>query len=493
MQQALASPLPPFADDERGRLATALLESRQRWRDMVGLVADFVFETDAFGRLSFVAPDTVLGWPAASLMGKPPERLLADAGGPSAANPFHPTAPIRRRRAWLTRADGSAICVMFAAMPLLDDQGRIVGSRGMGQDVTEQDGHDAAVAVALRRGELIDHILWRMRQEVMAPRMMEAVLDSLCAALGAEGAALLDGAPFLDGGPLLEGTKGAPSLDRPGGAGKPVLLDEFGLGGAAILSTALAALADAPTDPVRRVAPDGRIVLVCPTAGRAGRAAGLAIWRKPGGRAWDGDDTILVSSVSGIVRVILDHDSIQREMARQARTDPLTGLLNRRAFLDEIFRRIERLDRDGVPGTLMFIDLDHFKSLNDTHGHDAGDEALRLTSDLLRAACRAADLVARLGGDEFAVWLDGTDELAAAERAEALRLTAPEALANIGHGIGEAEAGPLAVALTMSIGIATRWPGHGDTIEALVSRADQAMYEVKRAGRGHWRVGRAAS
>lgn len=458
MWQALA----PFPETripapDHSQFEAALLESRQRWRDLVRLVADFVFETDEEGRLSFVSPDTVLGWPAASLLGQSPDRLLADAGGP---NPFHPTAPIRKRRAWLTRADGGATCLAFAAAPLLDDQGRVLGSRGLGQDVTEQDGYDAAIAVALRRGELIDHILSRMRQEVMAPRMMEAVLDSLCSALGAEGAAVVDTLP--------DGVT-------------PTLTHEYGLGGASIPPTALAALGQASVDPVRRAAPDGRLVLVCPSLGKFGVQAGLALWRPPGGRAWDTDDAILASSVTGIVRVILDHDKIQREMARQARTDPLTGLLNRRAFLDEIHRRIDRLDRDDVPGTLMFIDLDHFKTLNDTCGHEAGDGALRLTADLLRGACRAADLVARLGGDEFALWLDGTDELAAAERAETLRLTAPEMLAGAGGDSG--------VALTMSIGIATRWPGRADGIEALVNRADQAMYQVKRAGRGHWRVG----
>jgi len=453
---------PSRIDGGRGQIETALLESRQRWRELVGLVADFVFETDEVGRLSFVAPDTVLGWPAAILLGERPDRLLADEGGPSASNPFHPTAPIRRRRAWLTRADGAATCLVFAATPLLDDQGRVVGSRGMGQDVTEQDGYDSAVAVTLRRGELIDHILWRMRQEVLAPRMMEAVLDSLCSAVGAEGAAVVD--------TLADGVT-------------PTLSHAYGTGGAAILPSAIKLLERESIDAVSDAAPDGRLVLVCPSLGRFGVRAGLALWRPPGGRAWDADDTILASSVTGIVRVILDHDNIQCEMARQARTDPLTGLLNRRAFLDEIFRRIERLDRDGVPGTLMFIDLDHFKALNDSCGHEAGDDALRLTADLLRGACRAADLVARLGGDEFAIWFDGTDELATAERAETLRLMAPEMLASCGHGSG--------VALTMSIGIATRWPGRSDSIEALVSRADQAMYEVKRAGRGHWRVGHA--
>ena len=128
----------------------------------------------------------------------------------------------------------------------------------------------------------------------------------------------------------------------------------------------------------------------------------------------------------------------------------------------------------------MFVDLDNFKPLNDEFGHDVGDDALRLTGELLRRIVRPTDLVARFGGDEFALWLDGADEFAAAERAEDLRVQAPGTLAHL------VPDGRLKV--TMSIGIAPRHPTGGEEIESLMQRADKAMYEVKRSGRGHWRV-----
>jgi diguanylate cyclase (GGDEF)-like protein len=459
------APSPPDpAPANRTALRDALLDSRQRWRDLVGMAADLAFETDARGRFVFIAPDPALGWPAATLVGQTADLLLAEVGGSVGFSPFRPAAAVRRRRVWVKRQDGGSACLSFAAAPLLDADGRVIGARGVGQDVTEQERREADVAAALRRGEVLDHILWCMRKEVLAPRMMQAVLDALGHATGSEGLAVLD----------LLGDGSAPAVLH--GHGRPA---------PAVLPAAMSLLDGEGDEPVSGTASDGRLVLVCPTQTRFGEQAALVLWRQPNSRAWEADENLLAGAAAAIVRVILEHDSIQREMARQARTDPLTGLLNRRSFMDELARRFDRLEVEGLPGALLFIDLDHFKALNDSRGHEVGDEALRLTADLLRVNVRPMDLVARLGGDEFALWLDGADELSAAERAEQLRVVGPRALAHLA---------PAGVSpLTMSIGIAGRWPGRGEDVELVLQRADEAMYEVKRSGRGHWRAARPAS
>lgn len=151
------------ADSSESGVNAVLLESRQRWRDMALMAGDLCFETDASGRFVFIAPDPFLGWPATTLLGQHPATLLAGSEFSAGFNPFRPDGPVRRRRAWLRRADGSSVCFSFAAAPLLDEAGRVVGSRGVGQDISEQEGYDAAVATALRRTEVLDHILWRMR------------------------------------------------------------------------------------------------------------------------------------------------------------------------------------------------------------------------------------------------------------------------------------------------------------------------------------------
>ena len=100
----------------------------------------------------------------------------------------------------------------------------------------------------------------------------------------------------------------------------------------------------------------------------------------PGSRGWDSEDKLLIGASASLIRMVLEHEAIQLEMARQAKTDPLTGLHNRRAFLEEMTRHIDRLDREEQPGTLLFADLDYFKPVNDRLGHEAGDEVLVRTA-----------------------------------------------------------------------------------------------------------------
>src|SRR5690349_18104296 len=113
-------------------LRGALLESRQRFRDLVTMCADLAFETDAKGRLVFVTPDPALGWPASVLLDLPAELLFVQLPGSGEINPFRPTAPIRRQRTWLRRAEGGMACLSFSAAPLLDKQGKVIGARGLG-------------------------------------------------------------------------------------------------------------------------------------------------------------------------------------------------------------------------------------------------------------------------------------------------------------------------------------------------------------------------
>ncbi len=163
----------------------------------------------------------------------------------------------------------------------------------------------------------------------------------------------------------------------------------------------------------------------------------------------------------------------QQELRHQAFHDPLTGLANRALFADRLRHGLELHRRDGRPIGLLYCDLDGFKTVNDTLGHDAGDEVIRAAAERLRALTRPGDTVARMGGDEFAVLLeDGGDAKAVADRLLA-GFARPTAI------------GRHAVAVGVSVGIAAL-PAGSATVDAasLLRRADAAMYTAKRAGRG---------
>jgi diguanylate cyclase (GGDEF)-like protein/PAS domain S-box-containing protein len=481
MDDLIASGQPPAITPDEV-LRAALIDSRQRWRELVNLSADFAFETDEWGRFTLISPDPALGWPAAALIGEVATSLLAD-GGASAFDPFRVTSAIRHRTAWLKRGDGGVVCITFCAAPIRDAGGRVRGARGSGLDVTELDDQAAQAAGALRRADLVDHILWRMAQEVVTARMMDGALGIVASAMGAEGAAVLFAAPDPEPAGAPENSLGQDGLPAGADLTADCRVDLV----AYVTGTGIEAVADAAGSqvvgdvrPPFTICADRRPVLISVCRTRFGQTAGVVAWRLPDAREWDAEDKQILASATSLIRMILEREATQTDMARQARTDPLTGLLNRRAFLEELDRHAARQDRDHLPGTLIFADLDNFKPVNDRLGHEIGDEVLRCTAALLRKTFRPTDLIARLGGDEFAVWLNGADHMTAAERAEFLRDAVPRELAEV--------TGPDGPRVSLSIGIASREPGDGEPIDNLMRRADRAMYEVKRGGRGHWRV-----
>lgn len=172
------------------------------------------------------------------------------------------------------------------------------------------------------------------------------------------------------------------------------------------------------------------------------------------------------------------HLRLQEQVIR----DPLTGLYNRRYLDETLERELARARRDGYPITLAMIDLDHFKLVNDTYGHKAGDEVLKDLGALLEAQAREGDIPCRYGGEEFVLVFPRMTLDVARQRAEQWR----EAFAGRKTRHGELE-----IAVTMSVGLAS-YPEHGATAEALVECADQALYRAKAAGRNRVEIGRAA-
>jgi diguanylate cyclase (GGDEF)-like protein len=163
----------------------------------------------------------------------------------------------------------------------------------------------------------------------------------------------------------------------------------------------------------------------------------------------------------------------QEALRFQATHDPLTGLWNRAMVLDQLHRELARLARQAGPLAVALADLDHFKRVNDTHGHAAGDAVLRQAAERMRGALRGCDSLGRYGGEEFLVVLPGCD-LAAAERA-AERLRAAIAAEPM-------SAGKVLLPVSVSIGVAACDPDARDPT-CLIDAADEALYRAKALGR----------
>jgi len=168
--------------------------------------------------------------------------------------------------------------------------------------------------------------------------------------------------------------------------------------------------------------------------------------------------------------------NLERRIMELANTDPLTGLLNRRAFMERVEQEISRAQREKQPFSLVMADIDHFKSVNDTHGHQIGDLVLQRFADQLTASTRPYDLLGRYGGEEFVVCLAGVDGLQAASIAErmcrqveAMEIMLPDDSRSI--------------RITASFGTASYSIESESNIDLLIKRADDALYLAKNKGR----------
>ncbi len=187
-------------------------------------------------------------------------------------------------------------------------------------------------------------------------------------------------------------------------------------------------------------------------------------------RVWQKSERLLLRTVADQVALAVSHARLYTQSQQQAMTDALTGCFNRRAFDMQLERDLSLATRIRQPLSLIMLDVDHFKSVNDTYGHDAGDAALRCLADMLRAELRGVDTAARYGGEEFAIILPQADLNGALLVAERLRARlADTVMPSIGH-------------ITASFGLAS-FPQCADASAQLVKLADRALYDAKHAGR----------
>jgi two-component system chemotaxis response regulator CheY len=168
--------------------------------------------------------------------------------------------------------------------------------------------------------------------------------------------------------------------------------------------------------------------------------------------------------------------ALERRILELANTDALTGVLNRRAFLERMEQETARSQRNKTSFSFIITDIDHFKKINDTHGHQAGDIVLEQFSKTLSKFMRPYDFIGRYGGEEFMICLSGVDETEAGSAAERMRKHTEEIEIMLPDGSHT-------IRITASFGKSSYKPESGESIDSVIKRADNALYQAKNEGR----------
>jgi diguanylate cyclase (GGDEF)-like protein len=174
-----------------------------------------------------------------------------------------------------------------------------------------------------------------------------------------------------------------------------------------------------------------------------------------------------------LIQRVREVEQLQQELRELSHRDGLTGLYNRRYLIDAVSRELTLAERNKIPMSLVMLDVDHFKSINDNQGHQSGDAVLVQLAKLLANMARSSDIVCRYGGEEFLLVLTGASLETAMARADGIRVACEAQMINFqGHSLK----------VTVSAGVAV-FPEHGRTLNELLQGADQALYQAKRNGR----------
>jgi diguanylate cyclase (GGDEF)-like protein len=181
-----------------------------------------------------------------------------------------------------------------------------------------------------------------------------------------------------------------------------------------------------------------------------------------------------IVSMLSVTRDITEKKSLLHELEKQAHIDYLTGVNNRRYFMQQAELELARTKRYNTHLSILTMDIDLFKQVNDNYGHKVGDQVLKKLAAICSEALREIDIIGRVGGEEFAILLPETDKTNALDAAERLRAAIADNLIPIENG--------LPIRMTVSIGVASL-TSNDDNLDVLLSQSDEALYEAKKSGR----------
>lgn len=452
-------------------MRNALIESRDLYRDLSRCSSDFSWQTDDNGAFTFVSAKGALGFSAQALNGRRSQDLMNQLAETPFENPFITRTPLENIEIAMHDAKGDTRYCRVDALPVYDKQNQWRGARGVSSDITESKLHQQTLEFMRQRETQVRAIVdatHRSLDTLAAFSEAASILASQADAthcvimsldrqhrLRVLGASTAYGdAPNYEKLAHLELRMHQSVIEHDPA---PIVFMDCGFHNHLVITS-------------HGGAPNGAIWL---------RSPENAFLEKPSMAPPGAPALSLAETVASHIGIAIAHDTQMHLLAELSRTDELTKLLNRRAFMEDLYQRHSHLYRSSRKGALLYIDLDNFKPVNDLFGHAAGDQVLKEFANILHGHSRIGDLCARLGGDEFAIWLEDTDEDGA--EAKARHLIDEAKLLHERAGISLRTDTP---PLGLSIGIAIADPRFAEQLPCLIMRADEVMYQVKRQGKG---------
>lgn len=434
------------------KMTEALLESRSLMKGLLDRAVDLSFEVDADRQFTFLSPTNAFGQSLDGWLGRRADELFWQGGHVPARNPFSSRKETEFAAVAVSFGESDNRWVNFSVEPVFDND-VFVGVRGVCRDVSDQveDGRQTRsenlrlnlqqrIVNLLNTTHSSEELLDRASSELREVLRAEQVWAVIKFPEGLVPAAVCGESTFL------------PNIDR--------IWQQLENTG----------------DAVSEVQDDDMSHLAVRLE-EADKGIGMLVMCRDSNQfPWSNQEKTLLADIIGSLAAAFGKAQLINRLERLSSIDELTGIMNRRAFVSAMERRLQHQSRSGQSGCLLFVDLDHFKEVNDTLGHKAGDQAIRLVADTMQAVVRACDIVGRYGGDEFVLWLEDIAPGDAALKARSLIEAMPGIREKIGGGH---------LKLSASVGVCASVPGLDLKFSDLSERADEALYEVKNAGRSN--------
>ncbi len=434
------------------KMTQALLDSRSLFKGLLDRAVDLSFEVDANRNFVFLSPSEAFGQVVEGWLGRSADSFFWSAGRAPARNPFSVRAESTFDEVAVTLPDRSSGWVSFSLEPRFDGD-TFVGVRGVCRDVSDQVEDGRQTRKDNLRLALQQRIVGLLNTAHTAEELLDNASTELLEVLRAEQVwAIVKYPEGLVPAAVCGESTFLPNIDKIWRD-----LEEAG-------------------EPIAEVRDDDMIHLVVRLEENEKGIGMLVMCRDTQNFPWSNQERTLLKDIMTSLAAAFGKAQLINRLERLSSIDELTGIMNRRAFVDSVERRLRHQCRSGQSGCLLFVDLDHFKEVNDTLGHKAGDQAIKLVADTMQTLVRACDVVGRYGGDEFVLWIEDIAPADAALKARALIDAMPGIREKIGGGH---------LQLSASVGVCPSVPGIDLSFIEMSERADAALYEVKKAGRSN--------